>query len=338
MKPLNHYWYSQNPVAWMLLPLSWLFCLISFIRRQLYASGAFTTVSFDIPVVIIGNISVGGSGKTPLLIAVCEYLKRQGKKPGVVSRGYGGTVEGVKQLTEQDKAIDVGDEPSMIFQRTHCPVVVGRDRAAAVALLLKNNDCDIVLSDDGLQHYRLHRHFEIAVVDAKRQHGNGFCLPAGPLREKPSRLKTVDLVVYNSPSDKKENKCFYTLQYEQAVNLLSGEKKSLQAFLNRNIIAVAGIGYPDRFFELLKNEGLSLQPQAFSDHHDFTEKDILPWSNQCVLMTEKDAVKCRYLVKQKSASSHEFSNVWYLPVTAVFSDELKNSLRQDFLSMHWMKS
>lgn len=331
MKSLDHYWYSQNPVAWFCWPLSQLFCFVSFIRRQLYRTGLLKSIAFDVPVIIVGNISVGGSGKTPLLIALCEHLKQQGKKPGVVSRGYGGTVESVKQIEKTDAVKGVGDEPSMIFQRCACPVVVGRNRAAAVAYLLENNDCDIVLSDDGLQHYRLQRQFEIAVIDAQRKHGNGFCLPAGPLREKVSRLKSVDAVVYNAkPQDDfaVRNSCFYQLKFEQVVNVVNDETKPLQTLKALPVLAVAGIGFPKRFFDCLNDEGLTIQQQPYADHYDFVESDITAWAGKCVLMTEKDAVKCRQLLQAKAAGNTLYNDVWYLPVTAMMNDNLQNLLHK----------
>lgn len=329
MKSLEHYWYSQNPVAWFFWPLSLLFCLISFLRRSLYRSGIFKSVAFDVPVIVVGNISVGGSGKTPLLIALVEYYKQQGKKPGVVSRGYGGTVDGVKQIKKYDVAKNVGDEPRMIFQRCSCPVVVGKNRVAAVDYLLANNECDIVLSDDGLQHYKLQRQFEIAVIDEQRKHGNGLCLPAGPLREKVSRLKSVDMVVYNAmPQDEnvRRSSCFYQLQFDQLVNLLTDEKKSLQELQGLSVLAVAGIGFPQRFFKVLMNEGLSLQQQAYPDHYDYIETDVERWAGKTVVMTEKDAVKCRHLLQEKIKNSQQYCDVWYLPVSAMMNANLTNRL------------
>ncbi len=325
------YWYSQNPVAWLLWPVSIIFCGISFVRRLCFSIGIFNSVSFDVPVVIIGNISVGGSGKTPLLISICEYLKQQGRKPGIVSRGYGGRITGVKQLDINDEAIAVGDEPCMIFQRTQCPVVVGSDRPAAVAHLLNNNDCDIVLSDDGLQHYRLQRSVEIAVVDAKRLHGNGFCLPAGPLREPVRRLKNVDMVVFNGKTDRqlKDNitSLFYALKFEMLVNLFTSEQLQLTKLKSKNILAVAAIGNPQRFFELLKQQGLTVNEQAFPDHYFYSDVDIQLWSGKCVLMTEKDAVKCRQRIQQKKING-DFTNLWYLPVSAKFNNELEQALNK----------
>ncbi len=329
------YWYSRNLIAWLLWPLSLLFCIVVFVRRQCYQLGIITSQHFDVPVVIVGNISVGGSGKTPLLISICEFLIEQGKAPGIVSRGYGGSVSGVKQIDGNDSAINVGDEPWMIFQRTRCPVVVGADRAAAVSFLLDNNNCDIVLSDDGLQHYRLQRSLEIAVVDARRLHGNRFCLPAGPLREPVSRLKKVDIIVYNGQPQQEIDagqNCFYQLEFDQIVNLVSGEKKIIQTLKKQPVIAVAGIGHPERFFHLLSDAGLSVQQQPFADHYIFTGDDIAAWSGKCVLMTEKDAVKCQYHLQQKqNTGAADFSNLWYLPVTAICNNTLTQELTKALL-------
>ncbi len=176
MRRLDYYWYSQNPVAWALLPLSWLFCAIAVLRRFMYINGLLPGYAVPVPVIIVGNITVGGTGKTPLLIGLCEYLIRHGYKPGVVSRGYGATISGEYSVSANDDAATCGDEPLLIQQRTGCPVIIGRDRVAAAKKLLAENDCNIILSDDGMQHYRLKRDIEIAVVDIQRGFGNGFCL------------------------------------------------------------------------------------------------------------------------------------------------------------------
>lgn len=248
MKPLQHYWYQPNVLVWLLLPLSWLYCFIVIIRRKLYQLNILKSFGAQVPVVVIGNIVAGGSGKTPLLISLCEYLQQRGHKPGVVSRGYGGEVTGIKQVQEDDPAQLVGDEPLMIRQRTKVPVVIAADRVAAVNYLLSNNQCDIVLSDDGLQHYRMKRDFEIAVVDASRRFGNGFCLPAGPLRERVSRLDDVDMVVYNGVNTKAADDCSYTLRLVSLTQLNGTEHRPLSSFEDEAIHAVAGIGDPARFF------------------------------------------------------------------------------------------
>ncbi|MDH5710925.1 MAG: tetraacyldisaccharide 4'-kinase [Gammaproteobacteria bacterium] len=318
MKRIDACWYSQNPVAWLLLPLAILYCVIIFIRRQLYRLGMLKNFKCSVPVIIVGNISVGGTGKTPLLIALCKLLISQGYRPGVISRGYGGSFEGERQLAAGDSAKLVGDEPCLIHVRTHCPVVVGRDRVAAAELLLKNNNCDVILSDDGLQHYRLQRDIEIAVVDTRRMFGNGYCLPAGPLREPVSRLKQVDLVVdHCSAGESAVSKVNFTLMFTDAINLKTGESKELDNFTGSVVHAVAGIGYPERFFAQLRQAGLSVIEHAYPDHYQYAINDLMFNDDNPVLMTEKDAVKCRHFANDK---------FWYAPVDAVLSPGFKQEL------------
>lgn len=338
MKALEQAWYKSNRMVWLLLPLSWLYCLISFVRRKLYKLNIKKSYSAAVPVVVVGNIVVGGSGKTPLLISLCEYLLDKGYKPGVVSRGYGGSFSGVKQLADDDSAELVGDEPLMIRQRTKVPLVVSADRVAAVEYLLANNPCDIVLSDDGLQHYRMRRDFEIAVVDAGRGLGNGFCLPAGPLRETASRLNEVDLVVFNGASADTEGdfpgqknvtaKCHYKLEIVELSRLDGSESLSLEAFVadfsDRPIHAVAGIGNPSRFFTQMKNTGLTLHEHSFSDHHHYQQQDFTGWQQASIIMTEKDAVKCHHLLLPDS---------WQVIVRADMSESLRSQLATRLLPL-----
>lgn len=328
MKSLEHYWYHSNIFVWFLLPLSWLYCFVAFARRTLYRLNIKKSFFAKAPVVVIGNIVVGGSGKTPLLIALCEYLQNKGYKPGVVSRGYGGDVIGVKQVLSTDSAGQVGDEPLMISLRTQVPVVVGADRVAAVDHLLKNNQCDIVLSDDGLQHYRMKRDLEFAVVDSSRKFGNGFCLPAGPLREKVSRLNDVDVVVYNGTSESDADVSAYDLRVIGVSKLDSGESKQeivpLPSFSDRKIHAVAGIGHPARFFSQLGETVASVTEHAFPDHHVYSQDDFSGWNQDCIIMTEKDAVKCRHL---------DLKDAWVLLVTAELSDALERQLDKKLLPL-----
>jgi len=316
MKSLDHYWYSQNLFAWALLPLSWLFRLVALIRRKMYCAGILASTRLPVPVIVVGNISVGGTGKTPLLIALCELLKTSGYRPGVVSRGYGADLQGEVLITAHSSATQVGDEPLLIAQRTGCPVAVGSRRPAAAKLLLKNHDCNIILSDDGLQHYALHRDMEIAVIDAARLHGNGFCLPAGPLREPVERLDSVDLVVYNGKTDAAHR---FDLKFLTAVNVATGATADLKSFAGQKVHAVAGIGHPERFFDQLKNEGLDIIAHEFSDHHMFTLNDLSYDDALPVLMTEKDAVKCTHF---------KLSTLWSVPVVA----DLSPQLIEDFTS------
>ena len=322
MKRLDHYWYSHNTVAWLLLPLSWLFCTVAVLRRYLYAARLLRSFAVPVPVMIVGNISVGGTGKTPLLIALCEHLARHGYRPGVVSRGYGAAVDGEHLLTADDDARACGDEPVLIRQRTGCPVAIGRDRVAAANRLLADSDCDVILSDDGMQHYRLRRTIEIAVVDVERRFGNGFCLPAGPLREPVSRLNTVDMVVYHGRTDDKYR---FTLESGEAVNLDTSERRKLETFTAEEVHGVAGIGHPERFFNQLRSAGLQVTGHAFPDHHVYSPGDIEFADGKPVLMTEKDAVKCIAL-RQPSRSAGINRNIWAVPVSAKVSDQLAADL------------
>jgi tetraacyldisaccharide 4'-kinase len=318
MQRLDHYWYSQNPVAWVLLPLSLLFCAVSLVRRFAYVKGMLPGYAMPVPVIIVGNISVGGTGKTPLLIALCEYLVRQGYKPGVISRGYGASISGEYSVAENDDAATCGDEPLLIKQRTGCPVMIGSDRVAAAKKLLAENDCDVILSDDGMQHYRLKRDIEIAVVDTLRKFGNGFCLPAGPLREPRSRLSKVDMVVHHGKSD---HKYHFSLEFGTAINLETGEQRDMESFTAGKAHAVAGIGHPGRFFRQLQALGVEVTEHAFPDHHVYTSSDIDYADSLPILMTEKDAVKCKRLQSVNTAGGTN-ENIWAVPVSAKLSDQL----------------
>ena len=329
MKSLEHYWYESNAfailVAYLLLPLSGLYCLITIVRRKLYQLNIKKSFAAQVPVVVVGNIVVGGSGKTPLLISLCEYVSSKGFKPGVVSRGYGGSVTGLKQVVSDDMAEQVGDEPLMIFQRTNVPVVVGADRVSAINYLLTNNQCDIVFSDDGLQHYRMRRDFEIAVIDAVRKFGNGFCLPAGPLREPVSRLKEVDLVVYNGSNTNNSDEYSYRLQIMGLKQLNGENNRPLSSFAKKlDIHAVAGIGHPARFFNQLTKSGLNIIEHAFQDHHKYQQGDFSGWHTDCIIMTEKDAVKCRHL---------SLPDAWIVIVNAEMSATLEAQLDSRLLPL-----
>lgn len=319
MKRLDAYWYSQNPVAWLLWPVSLFYHLLVSIRCWLYKVNLKKSYKISVPLVVVGNIAVGGTGKTPLLIALCELLIKHGIKPGVVSRGYGADFTGEDIVDDKDTPSTVGDEPYLIWKRTRCPVSVGKDRVAAAELLLRHHSCDVVLSDDGLQHYRMRRDLEIAVVDTNRRFGNGYMLPAGPLREPVRRLYNVDFIVENGRSSSKDS---FELEFSDAINLLSGDARPVEAFQQATVHAVAGIGHPERFFQQLEQTNLTVSKHPFPDHHIFNESDLEfnqrsdGQGEATVLMTEKDAVKC---------ASFAADHLWYVPVSANLSDHFVNN-------------
>ncbi len=281
----------------------------------MYRFGILKAASLSVPVIVVGNITAGGSGKTPLVIWLVDELKRQGRKPGVISRGYGGSAEGVRKVSRGDTPDVVGDEPLLIARRADCPVYVGRDRVAAGrALLAENPECDVIISDDGLQHYRLARDFEIAVVD-RRGFGNGWPLPAGPLREPVSRLKSVDAVVANGWAG--EAAFRMTLAGDEFRSYGKVSRGATPGDLaGLRLHAVAGIGEPQRFFDHLAALGLEFTAHPFPDHHAYTAAD-LDFDGDAILTTEKDAVKFGDLARLPAHLS-----VWVLPVTATVTPDL----------------
>lgn len=288
---LQNRWYEPRPPAG-LVPLSAVFRGAVALRRWAYRKGWRHSQRLKVPVVVVGNLTVGGTGKTPLTIWLAEFLKASGYKPGVVSRGYGGRKQDkpLAVYADSDPA-EAGDEPVLIARSTGCPVYVCPRRVEAGLALLAASDCDILIADDGLQHYALARDVEIAVVDGERRFGNGFCLPAGPLREPVERLREVDLIVCRG--EPQPGEYAMALVLGEAVNLADETlKKPLADFIGTKLGAVAGIGHPQRFFSGLKNIGLNFEARAFPDHHRFVPQD-LGADNAQVLMTEKDAVKCR---------------------------------------------
>jgi tetraacyldisaccharide 4'-kinase len=299
-------WYRGAPWLWLLRPLEAVFRTLAALRRLLYRSGVLPSWRAPLPVVVVGNITLGGTGKTPVIIALVEQLQARGLRPGVVSRGYGAT-EGPwpYRLDANSTATRSGDEALLIFRRTGCPCVVGPDRRKAVQLLLSPGDIDIVLSDDGLQHYALQRDLEIAVLDQRRGIGNGFCLPAGPLREPASRLQQVDHVLYRGGDDP-ERGVSYELQ--ALVNLHSGEQRPVEPpGPDITVHALAGIGQPQQFFDTLTARGFSVTPHVFPDHHRFGPRDFTGLERETVIMTEKDAVKCAAIAPR---------DTWYLRISA----------------------
>ena len=293
MVSLEYHWYRITPLHLLLLPISLLFRALATLRRTLYLGHILTSKKLAVPVIVIGNISAGGTGKTPLTLALAQQLIRRGRHPLIVSRGHGGSAQQPQRVTPDSDVRQAGDEPLLMARRNLCPVWIGKDRAAAAQTALQANpQCDVVLCDDGLQHYRLQRDMEIAVIDGARGFGNGFMLPAGPLREPVSRLRTVDAVVVND-GDTSTGQYAMRLSGEIFHNLLTPGRTATAAELGKlRCHAVAGIGHPQRYFRHLQSLGISFTPHAFPDHHPYCAADLSFADCDAVLLTEKDAVKC----------------------------------------------
>ncbi|GMQ90972.1 MAG: tetraacyldisaccharide 4'-kinase [Gammaproteobacteria bacterium] len=308
MVDLAKHWQSVTWLSLLLWPLGLVFCTLAWGRRWCYRLGLLRQYELAVPVIIIGNITVGGTGKTPLVIWMAEYLQRNGYTPGVIVRGYRGTSRQWPQLVAKDSdAEQLGDEAVLLAWRCTCPVAAGPDRGAAARLLIENKGCNIIISDDGLQHYALPRTIEIAVIDGIRRQGNGFCLPAGPLREPVRRLHEVDICITNGLPQKNE----YSMTVKPGRIYRLTEPEAGKNFIYKRAHAVAGIGNPIRFFSQLETLGIDPIKHVFPDHHQFNKGDLVFDDKEPVIMTEKDAVKCR------SWAEDQF---WVLPI-AVEPDE-----------------
>jgi len=309
-------WQQRGLLARVLLPLGWLFFALAGLRRQAYQRGWLRSQKLPVPVVVIGNLIAGGAGKTPLTLWLAQQLRSLGRKPGIVSRGYGRTDASIQKVGAGGTAVEVGDEPLLLAQRSSCPVFVGADRAAAAAQLLQAHpECDVILCDDGLQHLRLARDIEILVMD-RRGLMNGWPLPAGPLREPVERASRVDaLVLHDNDQIRVDGvptfrmglagSCFYRLDAPD-------ERLVPTSLQGLHLAAFAGIGEPQRFFDHLTALGLVFEPHAFSDHHRYTRADF-SFPADALLTTEKDALKCKGLTDVP---------IWVLPVEAVVEPDL----------------
>ena len=316
-KFVDDVWYKDHFIGTWLMPLSFIFRDIAKFRRWLYKKGFKSVEKLPVPVIIVGNITLGGTGKTPLVIYLVEQLKAAGFTPAVISRGYGGqsATWPVRVNADSDVAL-IGDEPLLIAQQAGCPVAVGPVRADSARLLLENTSIDVIISDDGLQHYALYRDIEIVVIDGVRRFGNNFCLPSGPLRESQERIQEVDFVICNG-GEAEENEILMQLEGAYAVNMKTQERKPLAEFRDMLCHAIAGIGNPQRFFDLLEKQGVVCQAHPFPDHYVYTEKEIRFNAAEAILMTEKDAVKCRSF----ASALH-----WYVPVKATVESSFMQKL------------
>lgn len=325
-------WHDGHPLFLLLLPLSLLFAAVAGLRRTAYRLGWLTAWRAPVPVIVVGNVSVGGTGKTPLTLALVEHLRQQGWRPGIVSRGYGGQAKRYPQSVRADSdAAAVGDEPLLLARRAGAPIVIDPLRVRGVQHLLAHSDCNVVICDDGLQHYALARSIEIAVVDGQRGLGSGWLLPAGPLREPASRLQSVDFVVVNGIA----SAATATLLPASAVSMtlapaawqpVSGgavaspvSEVCASVPTSGPVHAIAGIGHPPRFFAMLAAQGFQVMPHAFPDHHAYAADDLRFSPPAPLVMTEKDAVKCAGIAPPDS---------WYVPVQAILPDNFWQALDQ----------
>lgn len=319
-------WYGRSgPCRW-LIPLSFLFAFVAWLRRRFYRLGWLRVTRLPVPVIVVGNITVGGTGKTPLVIWLAQRLRAHGHRPGIVSRGYTAAAREARPVGTADDPALVGDEPLLIAQRSGCPVWIGRRRAGvAKALLEAQPGVDVIISDDGLQHYALGRDIEIAVVDGRRGLGNGRRLPAGPLREGPARLREVDAVVVNGSGWKPSDSPTFDMYLEAADFHAVGVTQAPVAashFAGRQVHALAGIGHPERFFETLSALGVDFTPHVFPDHYRYRATDLPAGT---IVMTEKDAVKCAAFGRE---------DVWALAVDARVPERLERQLLDKLETCH----
>lgn len=335
---LQRRWYGKPGWLWLLLPSEILYRLITALRRRAFRSGLLASWRAPVPVVVVGNVAVGGTGKTPIVVALCEALRKRGFTPGIVSRGYGANPPSFPYLVTAYSPVEAsGDEPLLLARRTGCPVVIAPDRPAAVRFLLEQqllqqHPCDVVISDDGLQHYALARDIEWIVLDGARGIGNGHCLPVGPLREPKRRLNDAAALLINctglpetaeSAVEPVAPRFEFRLQPGAMVHLATGREVAAAEWgaAHPRVHAVAGIGNPQRFFDTLRALGCTPVEHPFADHHVFSRNDLRFAERLPLVMTEKDAVKCTAMVAGDTAA-----DIWFLRVDAALPDSLVASI------------
>ncbi|WP_404394844.1 tetraacyldisaccharide 4'-kinase [Pseudoalteromonas phenolica] len=315
MSYIESSWYKKKSlITWLLAPLSGLFFLLSSFRKLLFKLGIVKSFEADIPIIVVGNIGIGGNGKTPFVLWLVPHLESMGLTVGVISRGYGAKAPVYPyELSSTSSVEEAGDEPFLIYNRLQCPLVIGSDREASYKILKEKYKVDVIVSDDGMQHYKMPRAIEFCIIDSKRRFGNGFLIPAGPLRELPSRINTVDLAIENGGDSH--------FSYQLAASgFYSVKNKAFAENTPSEGVAVSAIGSPQRFEKSLEALGKKLvECKHYRDHHAYTEQDFTDTESNAVFMTEKDAVKCQQFAK---------NNWYYLKVDATPTKELIEQINQ----------
>lgn len=323
---LSKKWYQPSVSISLLalLPFSYLFRGIITCRRFAYQHHWLSSYRSSLPVIVVGNITLGGTGKTPFVIYLANYLRQQGFHPAIILRGVGGTAATPIVVTEHSSAFEVGDEAMLLFKHSGAPIIVSKNRTVAAQIIEKMGCCNIIISDDGLQHYQLQRDIEIILVDAERQFGNQQLLPAGPLREPVNRLTSADLIIENGTT---ASQLGFSARYQPVAFIAVTNPnitKSLHDFTNQTIHAVCGIGHPEQFLSMLKQLRINTIPHIFKDHHLYTHDDITFDDKLSIIMTEKDAVKCKEIANE---------NAWYLAVQLIIDEEFKKALQRKLTSL-----
>jgi len=316
----NNQYYKKSSWIYLLIPFSIFFYFFSSLKKYLYKNGFLKTIKIKVPVLIIGNITLGGTGKTPLALDLIEKFLRKGLKPAIISRGYRGSANNITEVFEFSDVSAVGDEALLIKTKSKVPVFIGKDRVSVAKILLKKYpETSIIISDDGLQHHRLARDYEIIVVDSQRQFGNGLIFPAGPMREGISKLKQVDAVVCKGANS---NSNFYQMKYitKHFKNLLTNKVAIFKGIQDKKIVAITAIGNPESFFSALEGYDLEFKKVTYNDHYLFNKNDFIKYADYNIVMTEKDAIKCK-----KFATN----NFWVLPLKTKVDERLfRNILKK----------
>lgn len=315
-------WQKKGAWAWLMSPLGLLVCMFAGLKRLAYRRGWLKQTPINVPVIVVGNLTVGGSGKSPLVAYIANLLGGNGYRPGIICRGYKGkAVSWPQKVNSGSDPNLVGDESVMLAQQTNYPVMVGPDRVQSARALLGEADCDVIISDDGFQHLKLARDIDIIVIDNTRGLGNRWCLPAGPLREGASTLKVADMLVYHHQStNQKTTKKRYEMRLRtgEILALNGSPLKKLDVLKKTTLHAIAGIGHPKRFFNSLREQGFTIIEHAFADHHQY-EKNHLEFNDEyAIITTEKDAIKLAVLKLEKT--------IWVLPVQAILGPAFDSDL------------